>query len=53
MRSKTFIFAHNYKFPLKNKNAIVLIKTEHPDYLYEAYNYLGIFLSYLGKKELI
>jgi len=52
MRSKSCKFAQTNMFPLKNKNGIVLLKSEHPNWLYEAYDWKGIFLSYLGKKTL-
>jgi len=51
MRSKESKFAQNNMFPLKNKNGIVLVKSDHPKYLYEAYDWRGIFLSYLGNKK--
>jgi hypothetical protein len=39
------------KFPLKNKTSLVLMPTKHPKYLFEVYNYLGIFKGYIGRKK--
>ena len=55
MNTKKKIFSNNtdlnFSQYLKNKNGIVLVKSDHPKYLYEAYDWQGIFLSYLGNKK--
>jgi len=38
-------------FPLKNKNGIVIMKSDNPDWVCELYNWRGIFLGYAGKKD--
>jgi hypothetical protein len=40
------------KFPLKDKSSLVLMPTtNHPKYLFEVYNYLGILIGHIGRKK--
>jgi hypothetical protein len=50
MRHKKQIIKH--QFPLKSSDSLALIKSEHPDWEWEVYDYRGLFISYLSKREI-
>jgi len=42
---------NKYPFPMKNKNALIIMKSTNPKWYFEIYNHLGIFKGYAGKKN--
>ena len=41
----------DYSFPLKDKSAIVIMPSDNKLWNYEAYDYSGVFIGYLGPTE--
>lgn len=39
-------------FPKKDTGYLLLVKSENPNFMFETYDYRGLFIGYMGRKNI-
>jgi len=42
----------NVEFPKKDKSYLMLIPSDNPTFMFEVYDYRGIFVGFMGEKKI-